>query len=87
MDLEQIRRIKEAAEADLLKLPGVTGVDIGPKIVDGKETGDLAIRVFVDTKQDVPAGQQIPAQIQGVPTDVIERRYRLHGAHGQGGKR
>lgn len=81
MDLEEIRRIKEAAEAELLKLPGVTGVDIGFKTVRGKPTDVMAIRVYVDRKRNVPAEQEIPTQIQGVPTDVIERSYGLH--HGR----
>ncbi len=76
--LEEIRRIKERAEADLLRRPGVTGVDIGPKIVNGQDTGQQAIRVYVSNKHDVPENETIPQEIDGVPTDVIERVYKLH---------
>jgi hypothetical protein len=62
----------------LLALPGVTGVDIGPQVVAGKKTDSLAIRVYVASKQEVPVERQIPAEIEGVPVDVIERRFVLH---------
>jgi hypothetical protein len=73
-----VRAVKERAEMSLLALPGVTGVDIGPKVVAGKATDRLAIRVYVASKGDVPSKQQIPAEIEGIPTDVIERRFVLH---------
>ena len=78
--LDEIRRIKEAVEAELLRLPGVTGVDIGPKIVKGKKTDIMAIRVYVEKKRNVPAEIAVPKEISGVPTDVIERRFVLHAA-------
>jgi hypothetical protein len=77
-NLDEIRRIKEQVEAELLELPGVVGVATGYKIVGGNRTDTLAIRVYVKEKKDVPAGDAIPKQIQGVPTDVIERRFVLH---------
>ncbi len=75
---EEIRRIKERAEGELLRLPGVTGVSIGPKIVNGQETGQQAIRIYVSKKRGVPENEAIPNEIDGVPTDVIERVYKLH---------
>jgi len=82
---EEVKRIKAAAEAELLKLPEVTGVDIGHKVVGGRKTDDLAIIVYVAKKGDVPADQAVPRQIQGVPTDVIERRFVLHAGAAAGG--
>ena len=73
-NLDEIRRIKELAEPNLLKMHGVTGVDIGPKIIKGKKTDEMAIRVYVEKKKDVPQKAAIPKEINGVPTDVIERR-------------
>jgi hypothetical protein len=73
-----LREAKEAVEADLLGRPGVTGVDIGYKEVGGRPTDVVAIRVLVAEKRDVPPDQAIPAEIDGHPTDVIERRFRLH---------
>jgi hypothetical protein len=81
--ISQIRRIKQEIEAALLEIPGVTGVDIGYKVVGGKETGDLAIRVYVAEKkapEAIPASERVPESIEDVPTDVIERRYVLHGS-------
>jgi hypothetical protein len=77
---EEIRRIKARVEADLLKLPGVTGVDVGEKQVGGKPTGELAIRVLVRSKKPadaVPPGELIPPTVDGVKTDVIEREFEL----------
>ncbi len=74
----EIRRIKTEKEDDLLSRPGITGVDVGPKFVKGKKTDEIAIRVYVEKKKDVPAKEKIPATINGVKTDVIERRFVLH---------
>jgi hypothetical protein len=76
-----MRRAKESAEHDLLKLPGVNAVDIGHKHVGGKPTDTMAIRVYVTKKKplkDVPAKERIPKEIEGHPTDVVERTYVLH---------
>lgn len=78
--LEEIRRIKGVAEVDLLKLPGVVGVDIGHKLVGGVATEVMAIRVYVEKKKDVPQEHTIPVEIEGVPTDVIERKYIPHSS-------
>src|SRR5919199_2086557 len=72
---------KQRAEDALLKIPGVTGVDIGYKEVDGEPTGTIAIRVLVEEKKPpskVAKNQRIPEEIEGHPTDVIERRFELH---------
>jgi hypothetical protein len=69
---------KQKADETLLKLPGVNGIDIGYKEVGGKPTNQLAIRVLVTQKKDVPKAQRVPLEIDGVPTDVIERKFELH---------
>lgn len=79
--IAEVVQVKEAVEDSLLKLPGVTGVDVGYKEVGGKPTGEVAIRVLVAQKKppkSVPEDQQIPPEINGVKTDVIERRFVLH---------
>ena len=78
--LEEARRVKTEVEKELLNLPGVTGVDVGSKIVAGNKTDIVAIRVYVKEKRDVPEGQAIPRQIRGIPTDVIERRFVPHSS-------
>jgi len=67
--------VKEAVEADLLSRPNVVGVGVGTKRKGGQETGQVALIVMVDRK--IPAAQlapeeTIPAEIQGVPVDVVE---------------
>lgn len=77
----QLRTAKAAAERDLMKIEGVTGVGIGEKIKDGKRTGEMSVRVYVEKKlpkSKVPQNEMIPATIDGVPTDVIERKFVLH---------
>ncbi len=77
-DLSKIVQIKEAAEADLLKRPGVTGVDVGYKYVGGQKTDEIAIRVHVAEKKDVPPDQKVPETIDGVKTDVLANQFVLH---------
>lgn len=79
--LEEIRRVKEEVEPELLKLPGVTGVDVGYKYVNGKQTDVLSIRIYVENKRNVPEQDVFPQQIQNIPTDVIERRFVLHSGN------
>ncbi|MFD1827571.1 MULTISPECIES: hypothetical protein [Mumia] len=73
--VQEILPIKRAAEDELLSRPGVTAVDIGYKYVDGERTDEIVIRVHVAHKHDVPEDEWIPAEIEGIPTDVIEGRY------------
>lgn len=76
--LKEIRKTKAAQEDDLLSRPGVTGVDIGPKISKGKKTEELSIRVYVAQKKSVPAKEKIQPEIDGIKTDIIERKFVLH---------
>lgn len=71
----ELKRAKQAAEAELLNRPGVTGVDIGYKEVNGKPTDVIAIRVLVQNKRDVRPDERVPETIGGFPTDVIQRRF------------
>ena len=81
-DIERVRRIKAAAEDNLLSRPGVTGVDVGYKFVDGRKTDEIVIRIHVAEKKDVPQDQKIPDTIQGVKTDVIQKQFRPAGDRG-----
>src|SRR5258708_12372701 len=76
-DVSKIVQVKEAAEADLLKRPGFTAVDVGSKYGGGKKTGEVAIRVHVAKKKDVSPDQKIPETIDGVKTDVLENEFVL----------
>jgi hypothetical protein len=76
--IDQIVRAKAAVEAELLALPGVTGVDVGYKEVGGRLTDQISVRVHVAKKRDrVPAAERVPKEIDGYPTDVLERTYEL----------
>jgi hypothetical protein len=59
---------------ELMKIPGVVGVGLGIKETDGKNTDQIAFRVYVEQKKspgELPPGQHIPKQIRGFLTDVI----------------
>ena len=76
-DRARVRAVKEHVEDHLLRLPGVTGVDIDEKMMAGQPTGVAALVVFVAHKlprDEVPPAEFIPTQIEGVPTDVRELR-------------
>jgi len=75
--LSEIRPVKRSREAELLEIPGVTGVDIGYKVTEGEQTGELSIRVYVAEKkplEDIPKSERIPKTTHGIKTDVIQRK-------------
>lgn len=74
-NLEELKTIKQAIEAELMKRSGVTGVDIGPKYVNGEKTDEIVIRVYVAEKKGVAKYDAIPREIQGIKTDVIEAKF------------
>ena len=76
----QIRPVKQAVEDRLLALPGVQGVDIDRKISHGEVTDELSIVVYVAEKKDpgeLSEDELIPAEIDGIPTDVQEEVIEL----------
>ena len=77
-DIAQIRSIKKAAQPDIMKRPGVTGVSIGEKITNGQKTGETAIIVYVEKKHHVEGEDQIPTEIDGVKTDVVQRSFKAN---------
>lgn len=73
--MEKYFRVLKKSREKLLQLPNVTGVGVGLKQVSGETTNRPALIIFV--KKKVPSGgliraQQVPAYIDGLPTDVIE---------------
>src|SRR5688572_2853792 len=67
--------IKTRAAAVFRKIPNVTAIGLGGRERDGRPTGEIVIKVFVNRKKpphEVPPGEMIPAQFEGVPTDVVE---------------
>src|SRR5689334_1894501 len=61
-------------EEEMFSHPGIVGIDVGYKEVGGVRTDRLALRVLVEKKRaDISDAERIPAEFDGLPTDVIER--------------
>jgi len=72
-----LQNAKRFASAAFMRnrVPSVVGVGIGRKIVRGRETRALCVRIYVDQKAnplDIGARELIPREILGAPTDIIE---------------
>lgn len=67
--------VQAGNEEELLSKDHVVGVALGYKWVDGRDTGEPALSVLVDTKLDLemlPTDQRIPGTIGDARTDVVE---------------
>jgi hypothetical protein len=72
---EQMKQAKEYFHATAMTIPGVHGTSIGVKRIKGKPTGQLAICVHLTRKRtlaSIPPEEQIPLEVEGFPTDIIE---------------
>jgi hypothetical protein len=75
--------LKNAAEPALLAITGVVKVSVGLKMDGIKPTPDMCYKVYVDNTLAPPAsppGPQVPANIGGVPTEVIELSAKVSGS-------
>jgi hypothetical protein len=73
--MEEVKRVKAEHEKELMKKPGVVGVAIGHKHIDGKKTNQLCIICYVIEKKpigDLEVRDIIPEEIEGVPIDIVE---------------
>lgn len=73
MDFDRVNRIKRSHADRLLDKANVVGVGVGPKVVAGSPTGELAIKVYVSRKVDtenLAPADIVEESIDGVPTDV-----------------
>lgn len=90
-DFERIRAAKKAVQGRLLAIPGVHAVGIGVKVIGGKRTAEPCITVLLVKKKplsEIPTSQVIPAEIDGIKTDVIEAEVpRLHNGRDQSRER
>ena len=75
VNISELEEIKDRHRAHLMSLPNVTGVGVGPKVVKGVTTREMAIKVYVRRKvpkEQLAEGECIPDGIDGIPTDVEE---------------
>ncbi len=75
VSVERVKEIKVKYEQELLSKPNVVGLGVGYLEVGGKMTDQVGLIVMVRHKvpPDQLAPQEvIPAQIEGIPTDVRE---------------
>jgi hypothetical protein len=75
--LEEVMQVQAEVQDELLKHPEVTGVDVGRRTIGGEQTGELAIRIYVRDKKEALQRLKLPAELQGVPVEVIERNFKL----------
>ena len=71
----KISRVLKQSETKLLKKSNVVGVGIGEKITDGKRTGRVCLKVYVEkkiAKEKLSGSDLVPSLISDVETDVIE---------------
>ncbi len=73
--IEEARRIKKKYESFLLKKKGVVGCATGYKIIGGKKSNEPAVVCYVVKKKprnELKDEDIVPAELEGVPTDVVE---------------
>src|SRR5882724_8043691 len=66
---ERLVELKELAAAQFLRIPGVTAVGLGGRERDGKPTGEVVLKVFVERKRpaaELTPGQLLPPEFEGV---------------------
>lgn len=79
----EVARVQEQNGENLMARPNVTGIAVGHKLKDEKETGDLCLTVFVESKMDkalLSADELIPAKIGKYKTDVVESGILFAGS-------
>lgn len=72
---DELLAIKDRAHAQLTALPNVTGVGIGGRVRGGERIRELVLKVYVLRKlpaAEVDPAELIPAEFEGIPTDVAE---------------
>jgi len=83
--VQRARAAKQVHEQSLLALPNVTGVGVGYKIVNGRRTDEVCVRVYVSRKrapEELDPGDMAPPSINGVATDVIEALFEAQSNGG-----
>lgn len=71
----RITEVQDKHQAELMPLDNVVGVAVSLKMTGGKPTKEWSLTVLVEKKEPktkVAKASLVPAQLEGVPTDVIE---------------
>ena len=66
-------KIKRKWQARLFNIPGVEAIGIGPKYINDRASGDLAILIYVRDKKPISSikkKERIPAFLDNIATDV-----------------
>ena len=72
---KEFDKVREKAEKELMKLPGVIAVGVGLKDVKGEVQRELCFKVTVQKKKgksELKPEERIPETIYGFKTDVNE---------------
>ncbi len=75
-EVADAERELDSARSELLRRPGVTGVDIGLR--RGGEAGGVAVRVYVERKlppEAVPKHELLPERLGRFPVEVVEASF------------
>jgi hypothetical protein len=75
VSMDHIRQVKQAYEAQLLRLANVVGVGIGLRQQGGVRTDNPVLVVLVRKKlpaELIAQSDLIPGEIEGIPVDVQE---------------
>jgi len=73
--IEEVRKVKNKYEKELMNKAGVVGCSIGYKQINVKKTDKLSIVCYVKEKKkevDLKSKDIIPKKIDGILIDVVE---------------
>ena len=79
--LRRVRDVKARNASRLKAYPNVIGVGIGYRVVGGKRTEEICIRVYVrekKTRRNLRSEDILPEEVEGVRVDVIEGTFNIH---------
>lgn len=69
----QALEMKRGRQEDMFRKENIIGIGVGNKITQGKDTGQLCVKVYVTEKrplQEIPQAARVEAVYEGIPTDV-----------------
>lgn len=89
MNTDELHELKNRVKSQLFAIPGVFGVAVGVKEVDGQLTDQIGIKVYVKEKkpvEDITSEEMIPSEVEGIPVDVVQRKFERHTITGGGSR-